>query len=109
MDNTKEYILCAAIWFKCNDVLNNKPINIDKGIVLCGFRHGDIFSQTGLLVKQRIELGVTEEVQGFLTSKNRFVTREEAALIAISQDQFANDDERQEVIKSHYLYSENIY
>lgn len=109
IDQTKEYILCAAIWFKCDALPGNRPKNTDKGVVLCGFRHGDIFSQTGLLVKHRIELGVTEEVQGFLTSKNRFVDRHEAAEIALAQDQFANQDEKDEVTKSHYLYSENLY
>lgn len=82
---------------------------VDGRLTTIGFRHGDVFSQTGLLVKHRIELGVTEEEQGFLTSKNRFVDRREAAEIALAQDQFANDEEKDEVTKSHYLYSENLY
>lgn len=109
MSNRNEYILCAAIWFKCSDTPVHRPKNTDKGIVLCGYRHGDIFSQTGLLIKHRIELGITEEIQGFLTSHNRFVDREEAGEIALANNQFKNDIEREEVMKTHYLYSENLY
>lgn len=109
IDNTKEYLLCAAIWFKCDEQPVHKPINIEGGVVLCGFRHGDIFAQTGMLVKHRIKLGITEEEQGFITSKNRFVTRKEAAEIALLQGQFKDNKEKEEVIRSHFLYSENIY
>lgn len=109
IDNSKEYILCAAIWFDDGLVHAHQPVNVDIGIVHMGHRHAHCFASIGGLVKERIEAGIHEKEQGFLTSKNRFVTREEAAEIALSINQFANDEERLEVEKSHYLYSENIY
>ncbi len=109
MNIENEYILCAAILFKDGEHYVHSPVNIEYGLVLCGFRHGDIFCQTRMLRKQRMELGVLEEEQGFLTSKNRFVDRREAATIALSQNQFKDPEEYFEVSKSNYLYSENIY
>lgn len=110
IDNTKEYILCAAIHFKDGEKYEHQPYNITTGLVLCGWRHGTIFVQWGgMKVKDRKDIGITEEVQGFLTSLNRFVTREEAAEIAISQNQFFDEREKQLVLQSKYLFSENIY
>jgi hypothetical protein len=109
IDNTKEYILCAAIWFDDGIVHAHQPINIDIGIVMMGFRHCNCFASIGGLVKERLDAGIHEKAQGFLTSLNRFVTREEAAEIALSQGQFANDFEKSDVERSHYLFSESIY
>lgn len=109
IDQTKEYILCAAIWFDDGKPYVHQPLNIETGVVVCGLRHCNCFSIMGGLVKERQELGIHEREQGFLTSKNRFVGREEAAEIALAQDQFANDEEKEEVTKSHFLYSENLY
>ena len=109
IDNTKEYILCAAIWFEDGKEYHYQPNNIKSGLVLCGHRHGYIFAQIGGLVKERQELGIYEKEQGFLTSKNRFVGREEAAEIALIQNQFKDDKEKAEVQITHYLYSENLY
>ena len=95
-DKTKEYILCAAVWYLelpmvKPDVLNNRgfrPYNVDKGIVFSGWRHGNCIYQmvaiTGLKSNPN-ESG--PEVQGFLTNKNRFVDREEAAQIAFDAGQ----------------------
>lgn len=80
---SEERILCAAIWYK-NVIPRavHRPINTPGGVVLCGFRHGCIISQViPLTGKRHCELG--EHVQGFLTSKNRFVDRKEAALIFV--------------------------
>jgi|688.fasta_scaffold986212_2 hypothetical protein len=109
IDNTREYILCAAIWFDDGVVHAHQPKNIDIGIVYMGHRHCNCFASVGGLVRERQEMGIYEKSQGFLTSHNRYVTREEAAEIALSIGQFANDEEREEVEKTHYLYSENIY
>lgn len=109
IDNQKEYICCAAIWFDDGLIHNHQPINIDQGIVYMGHRHCNCFASVGKLVRERQEAGIFEKEQGFLTSKNRFVSREEAAEIAISQDQFANNFEKTNVKISHYLFSESIY
>lgn len=97
-----EYILCAAIWYKeVNPRATNRPISTPGGIVLCGFRHGDIISQVPPLTEKRqFELG--EHIQGFLTSKNRFVGREEGAEIFIDGGGVLRYSESK-------LYSEDLY
>lgn len=110
-----ESILCAAVW--CKDIewasiLKDSedfdkrlilPVNCDKGIVFCGFRHPHclytMVATTGLL---QHEAG--EEIQGFLTNKNRFVDREEAYQIAIEAKQITEGK-----YSSKTLYSEDLY
>ena len=95
----KEYILCAAIWYKeVNPRATHRPINTPGGVVLCGFRHGDIISQVLPLTGN--ELG--EHIQGFLTSKNRFVNREEGAEIFIKNGGKLKHSKNK-------LYSEDLY
>lgn len=105
MDNNKpdypEYILCAAIYFDDGKYYAHQPKGIQTGLVLCGWRHGCIFPQIGGLVKERQELGIYEKEQGFLTSKNRFVNRHEATLIAKKAGQITFIDRP--------LYSEDLY
>jgi len=105
----KEYILCAAIWYK--DIPLKKvidgvlPKNCDKGLVVLGHRHGQCMwtmgSLTGLRSVTNAEDGVGEYEQGFLTNTNRFVDREEGAQIAFDAIQ----------IEQHKitLYSEDLY
>ena len=83
----KEYILCSAIWFDDGKKYVHQPKNIESGLVFCGYRHCNIFIQIGGTVGERQGLGVYEKAQGFLTSKNRFVGREEAARIAYEAKQ----------------------
>jgi len=110
IDNSKEYILCAAIHYKelplvINDIPSSllRPINIEQGIVFCGYRHPHcLYQMVALTGKSQHQAG--EEVQGFLTSFNRFVDRKEAAKIALASGQvnklfFSNET----------LYSEDIY
>jgi hypothetical protein len=96
-----EYILAAATHFDDGKVNVHQPTNIKTGVVLCGWRHGSIFAQTGLLVMERRNLGVLNETQGFLTNKNRFVGREEAGDIAFKAGQISEPND--------YLYSEDLY
>ena len=75
IDNTKEYIICAAILrkvFKSKTMLHNNDIHK----IEIGFRHCDI--------RDRFvgELLTSPSAQGFYTSKGRFVSREEAEKIA---------------------------
>ncbi len=93
MEN-KEYILCSAIWYKelelkVPEVLRINgfsPFNIDTGIVFCGWRHPNcLYQMVALTGKKNYEAG--ESVQGFLTSKNRFVNRAEGGSIAFKSGQ----------------------
>lgn len=96
-----EYILCAAIWFDDGKEYAFQPKNITTGLVFCGFRHGCIFQQIGGTVGYRKELGIYEKEQGFLTNRNRFVDREEAAKIALQANQIAEP--------LTMLFSEDLY
>jgi hypothetical protein len=107
----QEYIACSAIWYKelelkKPDVLKPRgfsPYNVDKGIVFSGWRHGNcMYQMVAIYALRDFEAG--ESIQGFLTSKNRFVDRKEGAKIAlackqIKKLQFSKTD----------LYSEDIY
>lgn len=104
-----EYILCAAIWYK--DIPLKKviqgvlPKNCDRGLVVTGHRHGQCMWTVGCLTGLRsvtnAEDGVGEYVQGFLTNKNRFVDREEGAIIAFDAGQILEE--------KLTLYSEDLY
>lgn len=71
-----EYVMCAANWV--NDEIEHmfQPFNIPTGIVYCGWRHPCIFQQYRERFPQ--ETYGKSETQGFLTTKNRFLTRKEA-------------------------------
>ncbi len=102
----KEYILCAAIWYK--DIPLKKviegvlPKNCDRGLVILGHRHGQCMWTTGSLTGLRsVTNEVGDYVQGFLTNKNRFVSRQEGAIIAFDANQIKKEKET--------LYSEDLY
>jgi len=75
-----EYVMCAANYV--DDGLDHtfKPYNIDKGLVFSGWRHAAIF--------ETMPKGTPKNcAQGFLTTKNRFLTREEALELVIETGQ----------------------
>ena len=85
MVNKQEYILCAAIWYK--DGLTHGwlfPLNIFDGYIICGFRHSDCIRLHTVLT---CKITKSDDIQGFLTSQNRFVDRAEAADIAYKAGQ----------------------
>ncbi len=101
-------ILCAAIWYKELPLLKPEvleprgfsPYNVDKGIVFCGWRHSNcIYQKVAVTGLRDCESG--ENVQGFLTSDNRFVDREEGAVIALNAGQIKEQKKR--------LFSEDLY
>jgi hypothetical protein len=101
----KEIILCAANHYEDGKNHPHQPNNITSGFVICGLRHSNcitIFSiMVGFPYDDNAMVIKKTERQGFLTSENRFVEREEAAQIAIEAGQ----------IKQHkiVLYSEDLY
>ena len=108
----KEYILCAAIWYK--DIPLKKviegvlPKNCNVGIVVLGHRHGQCMwtmgSLTGLRSVTNGEDSVGDYEQGFLTNTNKFVGRKEAWLIAKEANQIIKQSGGEGV-----LYSEDLY
>lgn len=95
-----EKILCAAIWYLDYPSPIHNCVNIDRGIVLCGYRHGHIIGQCStLLGKTQHEMG--KYIQGFITTKNRFLNRKEAHSLF---KQIGNIPEFEDE-----LYSEDLY
>jgi hypothetical protein len=105
---TKEKILCAAIWYKDIPLLKNdipssllRPINCNKGIVFCGYRHSHcMYQMVAIIGKAQYEVG--EEIQGFLTNLNRFVDRKEGAKIHLLNGGLLK-------YSNITLYSEDLY
>ena len=106
-ESKPEYILCAAIWFNDNKSHQHQPKNIGPGFVICGRRHHNCYLTAALLYKSVDELSEQYNevkktaVQGFLTSKDRFVERAEAAHIAFEQKQI---DTQPKILFSEHLY-----
>jgi hypothetical protein len=74
-----EKILCSAIHYDDGQSYTHQPINISKGIVVCGYRHHNCISVMVSLLPEFLERKKDFVVtQGFLTSMNRFVDRQEA-------------------------------
>lgn len=114
MLTSKEYILCAAVWYKDlpmkkPDILEHRgfrPFNVDKGVVVSGWRHGNcIYQMVAITGLRSVPSEAGEEVQGFLTNKNRFVDREEGYDIAEAAEQL-NERPRG---GGRTLYSEDLY
>lgn len=79
-----EYIMCAANYVNDGIDHNYKPYNIDKGLVYSGWRHPSIF--------ETMPKGSTIHcVEGFLTTKNRFLTRNKAFELVKVTGQLKND------------------
>lgn len=88
-------ILCAANYYDDGKKHPHTPKNVETGFVICGRRHHNciaIFAQMmGFEEEQKYSKDAMTvkltEVQGFLTSDNRFVSRKEAYTIAYANDQ----------------------
>ena len=126
IDNSKEYILCAAIWYKDGTEAPKRMIaqNISSGVVIGQWRHGNCINIRATnpiwnkkTLKERINrendavpMMVSNEnpdieyeyVDGFITSKGRFVDRWQAAKIALDCGQLP-----EEVAVRNYDRSEN--
>ena len=75
-----EYILCAAIHILDGEIHEHQPKNVETGYVVTGWRHHNCY-QTISLINQR-KIRKHRDIQGFLTSKNRFLDRKEAGQLA---------------------------
>jgi len=99
---SKEYILCAAIHYKNGEFYLHQPKNIDIGYVVCGRRHHNCCN-TRVIIQGFVNH--LENTQGFLTNEDRFVTREEAYMIAVENGQFKTD----KVVQGTKLFSEDLW
>lgn len=105
----KEFILCSAINY--------------NGIIICGRRHGDCYEILESLVPNLSENELPDRTkQGFLTSTNRYVGRQEAWKIAKDNNQIvhglvASDHDNDILLQGLHpkekpvseLISENLY
>jgi hypothetical protein len=107
----QERIICAAIHFDDGVVREHMACNVATGIVVCGRRHHNCFSIRAALSLEgySIRMPVNGVTQGFMTSADRFVTRKEAAKIAVQAGQV----EATQVMKADgefaALFSEDLY
>lgn len=108
MKEDKEYIVCSAIHFDNGKEYVHQPFNITSGLVVCGLRHHNCFSIMYLMSARSFLFWTWHDLSykkrytmGFLTSKNKFTDRRDAATIAYKAGQ----------IKEHItkLYSEDIW
>lgn len=79
-----ERILCAAIHVQNDFVYREQPLNIERGIVICGRRHNNCYGIAEDLIE---DLWSKPVINGFITSEDRFVTREEGYEIAVAAGQ----------------------
>jgi len=100
----QEYILCAAILYPEYDKkVFHLPKNIQQWLVIYWPRHSHCFS---ILSEMKIEnFKNSNIIQGFVTSKQKFVSREEAFVIAKEANQLKDVDNK----KSSILFSEDLY
>lgn len=90
MNNGKtEYIMCAANYYNDGKEHLFQPYNIDKGFVVCGWRHSCCGMVYMALNKEAKRWDNCE--QGFLTTKNRFLTREEGLKLVRETGQLKGD------------------
>ena len=112
IDNSKEYILCAAIWYKDGTEAPRGMIaqNISSGVVIGQWRHGNCINiratnplwnakrlakrkgdDDGNILTFEQTQKYFEEVDGFITSEGRFVDRWQAAELAIESGQITKE------------------
>ena len=84
-----EWVMCAANWVDDGIDYTFKPFNIDKGLVFCGHRHPQCFELMNGLYPH--ELWGGKIIQGFLTTKNRFLTRADALELVKETGQLKGD------------------
>jgi hypothetical protein len=94
-------ILCAAIHFQDNIFHKNRPKNIQNGFVICGYRHHNCIEILKLILGEELKINRANCIQGFLTSDNEFVSRQDAAKIALASGQIKEEIET--------LISEDLY
>ncbi len=99
-----EYILCAAIWFDDGVDRDLPEIKGKTGYVVLGRRHSNVFFTASVLSDDGSIRLPEKETQGFITNKNRFVDRLEAADIAFKAGQIVQPTKH-----PLGLFSEDLY
>lgn len=85
IDNTKEYIICAAYWYKIDGDESPHGFvakNISTGVVFGQYRHCNVIHNFKKATGIRTSESEVDYVDGFLTSKGNFVDRVQASELA---------------------------
>lgn len=132
IDDSKEYIICAAVWYRNGKTYPFQSVyGIDNGFVIGSFRHPMCMSvcpENPYFQHKLVENGDEtlrfewnpeckgETVQGFITSYGRFVDRREAFTLALASGQVTRESIRltqgvniDEYDKPLSLFSEDIF
>ena len=103
IDNTKEYILCAAIKRQlARECYPYHPNTNDICDIEIGYRHHDI-------IHRFVDEELVEWEQGFYTSKGRYVDRYEAMEIAYKCGQVSAEVALTKQGNYNSLFSEDLY
>jgi hypothetical protein len=108
LNKTKcEYIICAAIHYDDGIWYEHQPKNISTGIVVAGRRHHNSIMTVHILADMNLEKAkkfrAMKQTQGFLTSRDRFLNRQEAWVLAVEVGQIEADE------KENTMFSEDLY
>ena len=104
MNTAKEYIMCSAIWFGDGQVHEHQPKNMENGFVVTGRRHHNCIMTAAILSgDQHKTFRSYPNIQGFLTSRDRFLDRTQACEFAIKTGQIKKSE------VSGKLYSEDLW
>ena len=101
-----QYILCAAIYIQDNKKYTCQPRNIESGFVIYGRRHHNCYDIIENLLGKKVYNDKVKNkewniIDGFITSNDIFVTRQQAAKIALDAKQINKETE--------LLISEDLY
>lgn len=93
IDNSREYIICAAYWYKTGEESPRGFVaqNLSTGIVVGQWRHPNVIHAWRQASGLRTVKTEVDYVDGFLTSRGNFVDRVQAAEIAYNAGQITKD------------------
>lgn len=105
----QEYILCSAIHYLDGKKHEQQPENITTGFVVAGWRHSNCIYTFCIIVtgesdnKAIQSFQSPKSIQGFITSKNRFLNREESYILAVKTGQIQDNS------STKHLISEDLW
>lgn len=96
-----ERVMCASNYYDDGKDHMYQPYNIDKGFVICGLRHANC--GMSYLAANKEATKWDNCIQGFLTSKNRFLNRADSLELVTSTGQLTKP------IQGGMLTSEDLW
>jgi hypothetical protein len=104
-DELPERVVCAAVHYQDGNKYEHQPRNIESGVVICGWRHHNCLA-TVFALKPSLKME-SATIQGFITTKGRFVDRKEARIVAFKAGQVKDwTSNHRDILE---LFSEDLY